>query len=67
MKESKAVSTEGKKIPRGRFIEYKQISIRLPEEMLAQIESFGKKEKRNRSNMIEWLLREALRQKGGGK
>jgi len=67
MRKSKEVITEEKKVFRGRFIEYKQISIRLPEEMLAQIENFGKAETRSRSNMIEWLLREALRQKGGDK
>jgi metal-responsive CopG/Arc/MetJ family transcriptional regulator len=38
-----------------------QIAIRLPEEMLIQIEKLAKWERRNRSNMIEWLIREALR------
>jgi hypothetical protein len=39
----------------------KQVAIRLPAEMLDQIGNLAKKERRNRSNMIEWLLREILR------
>jgi hypothetical protein len=38
-----------------------QIAVRLPDAMLAQIEKLAKQQRRNHSNMIEWLLREALR------
>jgi hypothetical protein len=39
-----------------------QITIRLPDEMLDRIRKRAKKERRNRSNMIEYLLREKLRE-----
>ena len=67
MGENRAAVDQGEYKNKRMTLEHKQISIRLPKEMLAQIESFGKAEKRNRNNMIEWLLREAIRQKGGGK
>jgi len=67
MKENRVEVDQGKYKRKMLTIDHKQISIRLPKEMLTQIESFGEAEKRNRNNMIEWLLREALRQKGGGK
>lgn len=39
-----------------------QISIRLPNELLDQIQMLAEKERRNRSNMIAYLLREKLRE-----
>jgi hypothetical protein len=39
-----------------------QITIRLPGEMLDRIQMRARKERRNRSNMIEYLLRESLRE-----
>jgi metal-responsive CopG/Arc/MetJ family transcriptional regulator len=39
-----------------------QISLRLPNELMDQIQRLGEKERRNRSNMIEYLLREKLRE-----
>ena len=38
----------------------KQISIRLPVDMLAQIDAMAKQEVRDRSNMIEWLCSKAI-------
>jgi len=37
-----------------------QITVRLPEELLKQIQRLAAKERRNRSNMIEYLLRESM-------
>ena len=48
----------------GKTVNKKQISFRLHIEALAQIEKLAKKEKRNRSNMIEFILREYLTGKG---
>ena len=46
----------------------KQISIRLPVDMLAQIDSMAIQECRDRSNMIEWLCFKTLQsEKGEGK
>jgi metal-responsive CopG/Arc/MetJ family transcriptional regulator len=39
-----------------------QISIRLPNELLDQIQGLAEKERRTRSNMIAYLLREKLRE-----
>jgi metal-responsive CopG/Arc/MetJ family transcriptional regulator len=41
-----------------------QITIRLPDELLAWLGKRAKYERRNRSNMIEWLLRESMREPG---
>jgi metal-responsive CopG/Arc/MetJ family transcriptional regulator len=41
-----------------------QVTIRLPDELLAWLDKRAKYERRNRSNMIEWLLREAMREPG---
>ena len=42
----------------------KQISLRLSAELVARLERMAKREQRNRSNMIEYLLREAVRDEG---
>jgi predicted transcriptional regulator len=39
-----------------------QITIRLSDELLAQIQKLAMKERRTRSNMIKYLLREKLRE-----
>jgi hypothetical protein len=39
-----------------------QITVRLSDELLDQIRRLADKERRNRSNMIEYLLREKLRE-----
>jgi hypothetical protein len=41
-----------------------QVSIRLTDDLLDQLQKLAKKEQRNRSNMIEYLLREKLREMG---
>jgi hypothetical protein len=41
-----------------------QISVRLSDELLGQIQRLAEKERRNRSNMIEYLLREKMREMG---
>jgi hypothetical protein len=41
-----------------------QISVRLSDDLLDQIQQMAKKERRTRSNMIEYLLREKLREMG---
>jgi metal-responsive CopG/Arc/MetJ family transcriptional regulator len=41
-----------------------QTTIRLPDELLAQLDKRAKYERRNRSNMIAYLLREAMRESG---
>jgi hypothetical protein len=41
-----------------------QISIRLTDDLLDQLQKLAKRERRNRSNMIEYLLREKLRGMG---
>jgi len=38
-----------------------QISVRLPNDLLGWIQKRAKAARRNRSNMIEWLLRETMR------
>ena len=38
-----------------------QVSVRLPKDLLESIQRRAKAERRNRSNMIGWLLREAMR------
>jgi len=38
-----------------------QISVRLPNDLLGWIQKRAKAARRNRSNMVEWLLREAMR------
>lgn len=43
-------------------IEKKQITIRLPVNLLDLIQKLGKQERRNRSNMIEYLIRNAIRE-----
>jgi metal-responsive CopG/Arc/MetJ family transcriptional regulator len=37
-----------------------QISVRLSAELLNRIDRVAKKERRNRSNMIEYILRESI-------
>jgi metal-responsive CopG/Arc/MetJ family transcriptional regulator len=39
-------------------METKQVTIRLPACLIAEIERTAKEEKRNRSNMISYILRE---------
>jgi metal-responsive CopG/Arc/MetJ family transcriptional regulator len=39
-----------------------QISIRLTDDLLDQLQKLAKEERRNRSNMVEYLLREKLRE-----
>jgi hypothetical protein len=41
-----------------------QITVRLSDKLLDQIQCLAKRERRNRSNMIEYLLREKLRETG---
>jgi hypothetical protein len=41
-----------------------QISVRLSDDLLVQLQNLAKEERRNRSNMIEHLLREKLREMG---
>ena len=40
----------------------RQISIRLPEELLERIQRLAKYERRNRSGMIEWMLSRAMKE-----
>jgi hypothetical protein len=42
--------------------EKRQVAIRLSKELLDQIERLANQEQRNRSNMIEYLLRKQLRE-----
>jgi metal-responsive CopG/Arc/MetJ family transcriptional regulator len=41
-----------------------QTTVRLPVDLTDQIDRMAKRERRNRSNTIEWLLREALKKTG---
>ena len=59
MKESKAVPQKEPKAGKS------QVSVRLSNELLARVDRLAKKERRNRSNMIEYLLRESTA--GGGR
>jgi len=43
-----------------------QISIRLPTELLEQIQRLAKSEHRNRSSMIEWMLSQTIKGKRHG-
>jgi predicted transcriptional regulator len=43
-------------------IEKTQITVRLSDDLLDQVQKLAKKEQRNRSNMIEYLLREKFRE-----
>jgi hypothetical protein len=49
---------------REKQVEKTQVSIRISDELLGQIDRMAKLERRNRSNMIEYILREALKQRG---
>jgi len=40
----------------------RQICIRLPAELLEQIQRLAKSERRNRSSMIEWMLSQAIKE-----
>ena len=40
----------------------RQISLRLPAELLEQIQRLAKSERRNRSGMIEWILTQAIKE-----
>jgi hypothetical protein len=48
----------------GSKIKKTQITVRLTDDLLAQLQKLAKEERRNRSNMIEYLLREKLRETG---
>jgi hypothetical protein len=45
-------------------VKKKQIAVRLSSELLEQVDKLAKRESRNRSNMIEYLLRCALKKAG---
>ena len=48
---------------KGKPVRKTQITIRLPDELLEELDYLSKQECRNRSNIIEWLLREAMKSK----
>jgi len=55
MSEKKMNTKNGKDVKR-------QISLRLPAELLEQIQRLAKSERRNRSSMIEWILTRAIKE-----
>ena len=54
---------KGKETP-GYTVSKKQIGLRISSELLNQIDKLSKHEVRNRSNMVEKLLGEALKARG---